>query len=109
MGDRSEKDTVDYQRFDQESTLFKYKELFELREERLDPNSPLKWITSRDSSVIAFTRADILCAINVGGKSEKMKLGRKMSHIKFSVGDTILSDGILELGAASAVIITSGV
>ena len=109
MGDRSEEETVDSQRFDQGSTLFKYKELFQLRSERLDPNSPLKWITSRDSSVIAFTRADILCAINVGGQSEKLKLGEEMSDIKFSVGDAVFSDGILELGLASAAIITSGV
>ncbi|MGB1650962.1 MAG: hypothetical protein ACPHEP_08040, partial [Acidimicrobiales bacterium] len=61
------------------------------------------------SSVIAFTRADILCAINVGGQSEKLKLGKEMSDIKFSVGDAVFSDGILELGLASAAIIMSGV
>ena len=109
MGDRSEEETVDSQRFDQGSTLLKYKELFQLRSEQLDPNSPLKWITSRDSSVIAFTRADILCAINVGGQSEKLKLGEEMSDIKFSVGDAVFSDGILELGLASAAIIMLGV
>ena len=32
-----------------------------------------------------------------------------MSDIKFSVGDAVFSDGILELGLASAAIIMSGV
>ena len=108
IGDRLEEETVDYQRSDQESTLFKYKELFEFRAERLDHSSPLKWITSRDSTVIAFTRADIFCAINVGDQSEKLNLGKEMSRIEFSVGDAIFSEGILELGEASAVILMSG-
>ena len=63
---------------------------------------------SRDSSVIAFTRADILCAINVGGQSEKLNLGKEMFSIEFSVGDATFSEGILELGEASAVILISG-
>ena len=108
IGNRLEEETVNFQRSDKESTLFKYKELFEFRAERLDHSSPLKWITSRDSSVIAFTRADIFCAINVGEQSEKLNLGKEMSHIKFSVGDAASSEGILELGVASAVILISG-
>ena len=109
MGNRLEEETVDYQKAAEDSTLLKYKELFEFRADQLDHKSPLKWITSRDSSVIAFMRADILCAINVGDDSEKLKLEKEMSDIKFSVGNTTLSDGILELGVASAVIVMSGV
>ena len=45
----------------------------------------------------------------LGGQSEKLKLGKEMSDIKFSVGDAVFSDGILELGLASGAIIISGV
>ena len=56
IGNRSYEDTVEYQQKTQGSWLMQYRTLLQIRKDNLELDSPLRWITARDSDVISFSR-----------------------------------------------------
>ena len=105
IGNRSEKDTVEYQQKTQGSWLMQYRTLLQIRKDNLDLDSPLRWITARDSDVISFSRGGLISALNVGGSGQILSLPNGQWELAFHVGEVALNDRSVAFGENSAAIL----
>ena len=105
MGGRSYEDTAEYQQETDGSWLMSYKELLKLRKEHLDPNAPLRWVTARDSGVIAFRRGGTISALNVSDCDSEIVLPEGEWELMFQVGEVKKISELLIFGVNSAVVL----
>ena len=106
MGDRTHEDTAEHQRITEGSWLKSYKELIRIRGEYLDPNTSLRWTSSRDSGVLAYRRGDTISALNVDTDDSFILLPEGEWEIVFQVGVVTVEFNEVTFGVNSAAILT---
>ena len=82
-----------------------YRTLLQIRKDNLELDSPLRWITARDSDVISFSRGGLISALNVGGSGQILSLPNGQWELAFHVGEVALNDRSVVFGENSAAIL----
>ena len=105
IGNRTYEDTVEYQQATGDSWLMQYRELLAIRKENLELDTPLRWVTARDSDVISFSRGKLISALNVGASEQSISLPQGVWNLVFVVGEVSLKDREVTFGENSAAVL----
>tara|TARA_Y100001936_G_scaffold231447_1_gene255412 strand:- start:529 stop:1206 length:678 start_codon:yes stop_codon:yes gene_type:complete len=105
VGDRTYEDTIEYQQTTEDSWLMQYRKLLAIRKENLELDTPLRWVTARDSDVISFRRGKLISALNVGASEQTISLPQGMWNLVFHVGEVSSNDREVTFGENSAAVL----
>ena len=105
IGNRTYEDTVEYQQATGDSWLMQYRKLLAIRKENLELDTPLRWVTARDSDVISFSRGKLVSALNVGASEQTISLPQGVWNLVFVVGEVSLNDREVTFGENSAAVL----
>mgnify|MGYP003314644076 CR=1 FL=1 len=105
IGNRTYEDTVEYQQVTEDSWLMQYRKLLAIRKENLELDTPLRWVTARDSDVISFSRGKLISALNVGASEQTISLPEGAWNLVFVVGEVSLNDREVAFGENSAAVL----